>query len=220
MTLTRLMTTGMAAVLLLAAGGASAAVVQWDLYGNNWDPLPAACSGTTKSANNCDLGTSASYTQSIYTIGFTGASGGQPAAIVENNRGNHDEGLGILGDNDEVNLNEYIRVDLGAAFNSLTNWMVMFDSTSDDEVSQLGTTIGDDDLATAMEPNVFNQWHSFTPTSAIMYFTTAGPSGSDTLLKALKAETRAVPEPGTIALLGLALAGFGVSRRRAAARLR
>ncbi len=215
MTFVRIMVAGLAAGLLAAAGSANAAVVTWDLFGKGtWDAPPASCIATAKSADNCNLGPTASYTVGTRKIDFAGFTYSAGATdIVENNRGSKDKGLGVLGNNDEVDLDQYIQIDIGAAnFANLTNWMVKFDSIDGTEVSQLGTSVHGGELVTTMTPRV---WLAFTPTSQKFYFNTAGIGPEeDTLLRGLQAETIAVPEPATIALLGLALAGLGFGRRR------
>ena len=71
MTFLRITVASLAAALLLAAGSASAAVVQWDLYGKSWDAPPAHAACIT---SNCTLGLTASYTASGRTINFAGLS--------------------------------------------------------------------------------------------------------------------------------------------------
>jgi PEP-CTERM motif-containing protein len=215
--------TGFAALMLglLMFGNSANAVpmnYQWDLYGN-YGP------------GNTVLGTSATYSDNGYDLTFSGKSGGVDTALVENNRGTNEEGLGVDGsgpicaadgncdsvdaDNGELNLGQNIKIDLGANWFTLDDWAVVFNSVDSEEMAiifQGGV------LASEVAPGS-QDWISFIPTAQYVFVLVASTctvncdSTDDILLRSVKART---PEPGTLIMMAIGLGLLGFSRRKSA----
>ncbi len=192
--------------LLMFASSANAIVLyQWDLFGN-YGP------------GNTNLGTTTTYSSNAYVLGFAGfdnvPTANTPADLLENNRGANEQGLGVIDNNGEVDLDQYIRIDLGTGWVNLDFWEVNFDSLDTNETASLGTTSSGSDILGPVDRFNGQGWLSFVPTAQIIYFnvgsTLSGSTTDDVLLQAIKART---PEPGTLIMMALALGLMGFSRR-------
>ena len=202
-------------ILFLSVQSAFAVPVEWQFYGNG--------------SGNIDVGNSETYqdTTNTYSLTAYGYDGVNPAAILENNRGNNEQGLGISGNNfPEINKNEVLKIDLGSNYLSMTSWMINLNSVDGAEnallfVSSEGT-IGDNSF-TLLTPvlNIAsggsNSWLSFNADAQYLFImedwaSTAvgdGRPGDDVLVKGLQADIAPVPEPATFLLLGSGLLGLG-----------
>jgi len=205
--------------LMMFGHSANATLVQWDLF----DTF-----GTQADGFNTSLGTTTTYTSNFggYDLGFAGFTDADPITdpaiatdLLENNRGDNEEGLGVASNNGEVDLNQYIVIDLGIDWDIFTNWAIDFDSLDSLETAMLGTSAHKSDILLdgaflPIDKDDGQGWLTFIPTAQFIYFSvgsTGTPSTEDVLLHALRAE---VPEPGTLIMMAMGLVLLGFSRRK------
>ncbi len=175
---------------------------------------------------------SGSYAQS--GTGKPNAGGGEAftagGQLVGNDRGNDEMGVGVcfsdgcyryhINDAPEIDASnrEVVRLDISALLSSYGSFMINADSATDGEMlgifasnaagTVLGAKLGD---ATSADGSI-----SITPTSNYLFFvadnTTTG--GADVLLHSLTVTPDPVPEPTSLMLLGTAILGVGLARKR------
>jgi hypothetical protein len=173
---------------------------------------------------------SGSYTHSgtgAPTAGDAFTASGQ---LVGNNRGADELGVGVcfgigcnnghINDNPEIDVSgrEAVRLDISALLAGFSGFTINADSATDGEKlgvfasnaagTALGTKLAD---ITSADGNV-----TITPTSNYLFFVADNTttSGADVLLHSLTVTANAVPEPASLVLLGAALLGTGLLRRR------
>jgi len=209
--------------LLMFGTSANAVVIsyQWDLFGSG-----GACDTGSGPFCNTTLGNTATYTSFGYDLGFQAFSSDLDAGsalLVENNRDTNELGLGVAGagtgtsDNGELNFGQRIEIDLGAAWQTLDFWQVIFSSVDTNEIALLVTT--NSALLNEIAPGS-NDWLSFIPDRQLVSFlvfstscTGAGNCSDDVLLQSIRART---PEPGTLIMMAIGLGLLGFSRRKSA----
>jgi hypothetical protein len=173
---------------------------------------------------------SGSYTQSgtgVPVAGDAFTAGGQ---LVGNNRGADEMGVGVcfgngcnnghIDDNPEIDASgrEVVRLDITSLISGFSSFTINADSATNGEVlgifasnsagTALGAKLAD---ATSSGGNV-----SITPTGNFLFFVADNTttSGSDVLLHSLTVTPNAVPEPASFGLLGTAIFGVALARRR------
>jgi hypothetical protein len=206
--MSKLTVAAMGLVVLLGAGAAEATTIDW-VFGSNLHNLGVA--------DKSYASTPGGFSITAHAFASTTTNG----VLYEKNGGGEETGLGMCSrtcpSDGEVQPHQFLRVDLGANEQSLTDWKIDIGSVQSGE----GYSIYTSNSATAFTSGTScgtNQT-GFTLTALCggapsrYLFITA--SSGDILLQRLQADP--VPAPATLSLLGsglMALAGTAVWRKR------